>query len=461
MNSFVIDPVWLADKTQWETIPINGQLKVPVKFTANHAGDHTAQINVESDAPENPVGDLLGKGYLEGISSNDHDHGTLFVSQSNTGLVFLTNTGSVSATINRDIDKSVSTVVGDAGTFIINGWKTAKTGLINPIAPFDLNPNDTLWVDVTFKPMTDKMIVVNDPLETRSYQARIDYQTSIGNAVSSLTGKATVIRVIASIPAGVYKTDPGKQIEISYYLNKHPQETKQLSQANIKDWTADIIFKSTGRQNIQDIFPVQRDNNDKTPFGCKDIIKDNSISLNWTCIKADTTNGGTTLRVRMTGNDAINLSGNTSILFSVKMNTYLSDLDLIPLPVTFNVESSATPYTIIDVVPGDIKINPVCVNTLRLIKLSGVQYSLAAAAPNPSGASTRINYSVGLEGQTRIELYNGNGEKVATLLNEPLKPGDYELMVDFNALNLSSGVYTYRMESGMYQSEPKQIIIVK
>jgi hypothetical protein len=78
--------------------------------------------------------------------------------------------------------------------------------------------------------------------------------------------------------------------------------------------------------------------------------------------------------------------------------------------------------------------------------------------PNPASSSASIDYSVGLESQTIITLYNTYGEKVATLVNEVLKPGDYNLVINIDELGLSSGSYLYKMESGPY-SETKQMVI--
>ncbi len=458
-TAFVIDPAFLANANNWSTIQIGGQVQVPIKFTAMHAGDHTAQLMVDSDAPEKPVGELIGRGYLQGLYSNDADHGLLFVTQQNTRTVFLTNTGSIPATINRDIDKSLSTVTGDPGTYRVNKWWTAKSKLQSPAAPFDLNAGDTLYVEVLFNPMTDKNIVKDDPNETRNYKGKIDYQTSIGTSVSNVNGNATVMQIIAKIPSGTYVSNPGNNIEISYLLLKHPKEPKALSAGQYTDVTAEITFKSPGRENVQDIYPSQRNLSDGTPFACKDIIREGTITESWACIKADVVNG-TTATVHLNGSTALNLAGNESTLFKMKFKTFLSDLDLIPLPITFKVDDDKMGYTIIEVVPGDIKINPVCVNTLRLIKLTGTKYALAQNSPNPAGDFTTINYAVGLEAQTSITLYNNSGEKVATLLDQVLAPADYELRIDIQALGLPSGVYHYKIESGPF-TDTKSMVITK
>ncbi|WP_290663398.1 T9SS type A sorting domain-containing protein, partial [Ignavibacterium sp.] len=48
--------------------------------------------------------------------------------------------------------------------------------------------------------------------------------------------------------------------------------------------------------------------------------------------------------------------------------------------------------------------------------------------------------------QTVIKVYDILGNEVATLVNEEKEPGYYE--VEFNAEQLSSGIYFYRLQSG-------------
>jgi len=66
--------------------------------------------------------------------------------------------------------------------------------------------------------------------------------------------------------------------------------------------------------------------------------------------------------------------------------------------------------------------------------------------PNPFNPSTKINYSIANEGFVSIKVFDNLGREVATLVNESKTAGFYT--ADFNGLNLNSGVYYYRLESG-------------
>lgn len=436
-NAFVIDPNWLATNTFPITIPINQVLNVPITFTAKHPGSHFAQLIAESDAPktDNHVGNLIGKGLTEGLNTSDYDYQTIFKFTTKDGKVYLTNYGSSTVTVTKDIAQSLT---GDVNFFSINTWYVSQNGVIKlnqPTAPFQLQENDTLWVDVKFKPEA-----------VRRYDLYVNYETSLSPMVSHLWGFGMELLTVAEIPKR-YITKPGipiYYIEFKYGIDQG--ETKPLESGNITKFTAKVRFKSQGTLEVQDIYPRVN--------GPQDIVTAGTMTEGWTVDEAKI--DGMDLVVTMHNDNQPLRGGGT--LFKFVMDAFLSDLDKIELPCDFSIENR--PYIEIRKVPGDIKIEPVCVNTLRLIKLTSNEYFLGKANPNPVDNTTKIEYGVGLEAQTNISLFNSNGEKVATLINQSHKPGYYEITLNLNDLNLPSGVYFYRMESGPF-NKVQQLIINK
>ena len=61
-------------------------------------------------------------------------------------------------------------------------------------------------------------------------------------------------------------------------------------------------------------------------------------------------------------------------------------------------------------------------------------------------------------GNTSIKVYDVLGKLVATLINENLNAGRYD--VKFNGGNFSSGVYFYRIEAGDFM-QIKRMLLVK
>ncbi len=80
-------------------------------------------------------------------------------------------------------------------------------------------------------------------------------------------------------------------------------------------------------------------------------------------------------------------------------------------------------------------------------------FSLKQNYPNPFNPSTMIEYNVPKESNVKLQVYDILGRLVATLVNENKAAGKYS--VNFNASNLSSGVYIYQL------STPIQILTKK
>ncbi len=62
------------------------------------------------------------------------------------------------------------------------------------------------------------------------------------------------------------------------------------------------------------------------------------------------------------------------------------------------------------------------------------------------------------EGFVTLKVYDVLGNEVATLVDVYREAGSYE--VEFNASNLSSGVYFYKLSAGVF-TETKQMILLK
>ena len=86
------------------------------------------------------------------------------------------------------------------------------------------------------------------------------------------------------------------------------------------------------------------------------------------------------------------------------------------------------------------------------------EYKLEQNYPNPFNNSTVIKYSVPKLSFVAIKIYDVLGSEVAILVNEEKPTGTYELT--WNAANLPSGVYFYRLQAGSF-IETKKMILLK
>ncbi len=76
--------------------------------------------------------------------------------------------------------------------------------------------------------------------------------------------------------------------------------------------------------------------------------------------------------------------------------------------------------------------------------------------PNPFNPSTTIKYQLKKPGFVSLKVYDILGREVANLVNEYKDTGFYS--VTFNANNLSSGLYIYRLKINGYVSSKKMLL---
>ncbi|MCK5457088.1 MAG: T9SS type A sorting domain-containing protein, partial [Melioribacteraceae bacterium] len=77
---------------------------------------------------------------------------------------------------------------------------------------------------------------------------------------------------------------------------------------------------------------------------------------------------------------------------------------------------------------------------------------------NPFNPSTKINYALPTESKVKIQIFNVLGEVVTTIVDQVIVAGSHS--IEWNASNLSSGVYLYRI-SAESVSDSKQFKSVK
>ncbi|MBM4158634.1 MAG: M20/M25/M40 family metallo-hydrolase [Ignavibacteria bacterium] len=85
------------------------------------------------------------------------------------------------------------------------------------------------------------------------------------------------------------------------------------------------------------------------------------------------------------------------------------------------------------------------------------QYELSQNFPNPFNPETKIKFAVPKESFITLKVYDILGREVASLVNENKTPGYY--IIGFNASNLSSGIYYYRLESDNFVEVKKMLLL--
>ena len=77
--------------------------------------------------------------------------------------------------------------------------------------------------------------------------------------------------------------------------------------------------------------------------------------------------------------------------------------------------------------------------------------------PNPFNPSTTIHFSIPEQTFVKLEVFNTLGEKVTTLVSEELFAGNYRY--EWDATNLTSGVYLYKMQTTNFSTSKKMIFL--
>jgi hypothetical protein len=90
------------------------------------------------------------------------------------------------------------------------------------------------------------------------------------------------------------------------------------------------------------------------------------------------------------------------------------------------------------------------------------EFSLSQNYPNPFNPTTTIQYSIPSNGKgetsnVTLKVFDVLGNEAATLVNEEKQPGVYE--VEFDASQLSSGIYFYKLQTENYSSTKKMILL--
>ena len=83
-------------------------------------------------------------------------------------------------------------------------------------------------------------------------------------------------------------------------------------------------------------------------------------------------------------------------------------------------------------------------------------YALYQNYPNPFNPSTIIKYDLPAASNVKINVYNLLGQKISSLQDDFKPAGRYSIA--FNALNLSSGIYFYTIESEGFKKVKRMVL---
>lgn len=85
------------------------------------------------------------------------------------------------------------------------------------------------------------------------------------------------------------------------------------------------------------------------------------------------------------------------------------------------------------------------------------KFELQQNYPNPFNPVTKITYSIPTSGKASLKIYDFLGREIRTLVDEFQNSGSYT--VEFEANNLSSGIYFYALKMGQFSEQKKMMLM--
>ncbi len=119
---------------------------------------------------------------------------------------------------------------------------------------------------------------------------------------------------------------------------------------------------------------------------------------------------------------------------------------------TINVDYSSN-----SVQSKDLYLSPASTTEVKNPSTTPSSYSLMQNYPNPFNPTTTIGFTIPQKSYVKLEVFNLIGQKIATLINDELNAGQYN--VEFNGSGLTSGIYLYRIQAGNFSSVKKMLLL--
>jgi len=101
--------------------------------------------------------------------------------------------------------------------------------------------------------------------------------------------------------------------------------------------------------------------------------------------------------------------------------------------------------------------NPLGTGIEWLSDLTPHSYVLNQNYPNPFNPTTTIKYTISKQSNVTLKVFDVRGREMATLVNGQQPKGNYE--IEFDATELTSGVYFYQLRSGNFSATRKMLLM--
>jgi hypothetical protein len=402
-----------SDPTTWWTLAPGDSRQIPLLFTPSDSGSRSATIEAIGDHSrcDDSTGVLTGSTFMLSAQASGFSFGTLLTCDDSTGWVTITN--SSSGTI-----KVTGAVLQDASGYFS----------LPPVGSFTLAPFESRQVPVVFAPAGTGAFSATVIFSLTNLDGTLD----LGTVTAPVGGTGAIFEVGAHIDRN-YRAFPGTPVTVAVQLDD------PLDAAHVTD----LDFSITYQPGM-----LMLTNDDPAKIGS---MIAGTLLDRWTI--TPTAQSAGTFKAHLSAPAGSYLRG-TGTLLDLDFLTFVGDIASSDLPFTIALDS--IPCASVTASPGFIRLDSVCGIGFRLIEASSSKYSLAQNAPNPFNPTTEIEFSLGLDGQTTLTVYNAIGERVALLVDGSLQPGKYSVRWDASAY--PSGLYYYRLSSGVWSQTGRMML---
>ena len=422
------DFFWEDQVPQQFELPRGESIEIPVRFTPEAVGQRIEPVVIMSDAVEGPEPinyvptevNVEGPCISEGMMVDSLNFDMVLTCDDPQGFFTIINTAQSNQ---PEQITSLEFVEGDEDAFeILTQF------------PQDIQPNNgTIQVDVIFHPTDD-----------RYYSALYKVNNSIDMPLYTLIeGTGYDVPVTFNLKRwtpeeqNAYNGEPfkpGQTIPLPVSI-----QSPNYGDAQVTSFQLEVVYEKDWLKYADN------------------IRKGDDLDNSWTIEAEHKVNpdGTNSLVITGEGDNPINMNMDVAVPFFQILLSVDHQFEPWLDNITLNERDECV---VISHNPGYVS-ETSCVRDLRDVIKSDIQYSFSKIEPNPVTDNTvELDFSLGMEANTLVEVYNSNGDLVRTLINESKQKGHYTL--NFDVHGLSSGVYHIRLTSGPYQ-ETRKLILTK
>lgn len=297
------------------------------------------------------------------------------------------------------------------------------------------------------------------------------YSTGAPSGGTSIGGLIGAIVNAGSVSSSFWDTETSGQLSSAGGIGKPTTEMKTLSTFTDAGWSSSLWNLDAGYNDGYPHLDWQNPGGSPLPVELISFtanVGTDFITLHWQ----------TATEVGNYGFEVEKAVGSASTSLSTRKQSAVSNWEKVGFIAGAGNSNTSKNYSFVDsdVTSGKYFYRLKQINTNGSFEYSNEieieitqpkEFSLYQNYPNPFNPTTTIKYSISLlhtplsggigGGFVTLEVYDILGNEVATLENEKKSAGNYE--VKFDASNLASGIYLYKLQSGEFVSVKKLMLL--